>query len=75
MSNNELNKEIKFLNDSEILINELLEKYFENENKLDAFSYRRLNDLINRSFKSEAEFLNDDLKSYIELYRQDHNLN
>lgn len=69
---NRIKIEQKFLWNTERLIQNLLDKEFQNKDVcLDAFSKHRIKDLVNRMIHQEVEYLHDDPKNYFEIYGQD----
>lgn len=61
--------EQKFLNDTEQLLQKLLDKHFSSgRSSLDAFSRHRTIELVRRMVNQEVEYLHEDPENYFDIY-------
>ena len=65
--------EERFLETTESLLTDLLQKHFETPDcRLDAFTKSKMKGLIKRVIIQEVEYLNQDPENYFSIYGEDH---
>lgn len=65
--------EEKFLQNTDDLIQNLLDQHFgSSKAKLDAFSKHRIKDIVKRMISQEVEYLHNDPDTYFDIYGEDY---